>query len=248
MGCAVGDYDNDGHPDLAVTVGSGVELFHNEGNGTFKDVTDAAGLRAGDSLSNEMVGLALGVTFVDYDHDGDLDLYVTRFNDFAIDDPSRPFFFLQDVTPPGNTLWRNAGDGTFVNWTKQMALGGNAASVSAIGTDLRSDGNSERVLNRPVDFAITGWEKFPSIFLSTPDGPFSAANPWAISMAGPAAGVVALDFDHDGQMDLAFTHWAFPGVSIWRNVGGKSFERLPLVGPKWMRGWGSRGRLISDSN
>jgi hypothetical protein len=49
---------------------------------------------------------------------------------------------------------------------------------------------------------------------------------------------VALDFNNDGWMDLAFTHWAPPGLSIWRNVEGKSFERLPLVKPDWMRGWG----------
>ena len=57
-------------------------------------------------------------------------------------------------------------------------------------------------------------------------------------MPGPAVGVVAADFDHDGWMDLAFTHWASPAVSVWRNVKGRSFERLPLGDPGWMRAWG----------
>ena len=226
MGCAVGDYDNDGHPDLAVSSGDGITLFHNEGNGTFNDVTDAAGIRSNDAADS----LALGVTFIDFDQDGDLDLYVTKINDFAIENPTQLFTFPEDATPPGNILWRNKGDGTFVDWTKESGLAGNAASVGAVGTDINND--------RAVDLVVTGWEKFPTVLMNTREGTFRATSPWAISMAGPAAGVVALDFNNDGWMDLAFTHWAPPGLSVWRNVAGKSFERVPLAKPKWMRGWG----------
>ena len=226
MGCAVGDYDNDGHPDLAVSSGGGITLFHNEGHATFKDVTDAAGVRSNDAAGS----LALGVTFIDFDQDGDLDLYVTKFNDFAIETPTQPFAFPDDATPPGNILWRNKGDGTFVDWTKESGLAGNAASVGAVGTDINND--------RAVDLVVTGWEKFPTVLMNTREGAFRATSPWAISMAGPAAGVVTLDFNNDGWMDLAFTHWAPPGLSIWRNVAGKSFERVPLAKPKWMRSWG----------
>ncbi len=84
MGCAVGDYDNDGRPDLAVSMNGRILLFHNEGKGTFKDVTKEAGI--------EMDGLAMGLTFIDYDHDGDLDLYVTRFNDFPLTDLAATVF------------------------------------------------------------------------------------------------------------------------------------------------------------
>jgi tetratricopeptide (TPR) repeat protein len=225
-GCAVGDYDNDGHPDLVVASGNGITLFHNQGDGTFSDVTDAAGVRSTDSSD----GLALGVTFIDLDQDGDLDLYVTRFNNFPIDNPSQPFAFPGDATPPGNILWHNKGDGTFVDGTKESGLTGEAPSVGALGTDLNND--------HSVDLVLTGWEKFPTVLINSREGSFLATSPWAISMAGPAAGVVALDFDGDGWMDLAFTHWAPPGLSIWRNVVGKSFERVPLVKPDWMRGWG----------
>src|SRR5581483_7484442 len=64
--CTVGDYDNDGYPDIALTSNSGARLFHNEKNGTFKDVTESAGIKTGGS----------GLTFIDYDHDGDIDLLV----------------------------------------------------------------------------------------------------------------------------------------------------------------------------
>ena len=266
IGCAVGDYDNDGHPDLAVTSGDGITLFHNEGNGTFRDVTDAAGLRpaipqadqpvtqpanpAGDQSasqtadqssaqlpaptndqSNALPGaLAMGLTFVDYDGDGDLDIYVTRFSNFPLDDKTEPFTFPEDAPAPGNILWRSNGNGTFGDRTKDLGLGGSTPSVGAIGSDLSND--------HAVDLVVTGSQKYPSALMNTREGAFRATIPWAISMPGPAAGVVAADFDHDGWMDLAFTHWASPAVTIWRNVQGKSFERVPLVTPGWMRAWG----------
>lgn len=226
MGCAVGDYDNDGHPDLAVTSGDGIMLFHNEGNGTFRNSTEEAGLRQ----SQPSGAIALGVTFVDYDGDGDLDLYVTRFNNFPLPHPAQPFSFAEDAPPPGNVLWRNQGDGHFVDATNRLGLGGSAASVGALGINLRNDAI--------IDFVLTAWQKFPSVLVNGLDAKFHDTNPWAISMPGPAAGVAALDFDGDGWMDLAFTHWAPPGLTIWHNIDGKSFERLPLVGPDWMRGWG----------
>jgi hypothetical protein len=57
-------------------------------------------------------------------------------------------------------------------------------------------------------------------------------------MPGPTAGAVAMDFDGDGWMDLVFTHWASPGLSLWRNIRGSSFERVNLPDIGWMRGWG----------
>jgi tetratricopeptide (TPR) repeat protein len=221
-GCAVGDYDNDGKPDLAVGMNGRVLLFHNEGNGTFKDVTEKVGIKT--------EGLSLGMTFVDYDHDGDLDLYVTRFNDFPLADPSRPFAFPANAASPGNVLWRNNGNGTFTDWTSQTGLGGNGPSVGAIASDVNND--------RAIDLVVTGWQKSPLVLLNPREGKFTATTPWASDMPAPTAGAVALDFDKDGWMDLAFTHWGAPGLSLWRNIGGKSFERVKLPELGWRRGWG----------
>jgi Flp pilus assembly protein TadD len=221
-GCAVGDYDNDGHPDLAIGSSDGVTLYHNQGDGTFADVTEEAGVRTG--------GFVLGLTFVDYDGDGDLDLYVTRFDDFPLKHPGQPFVFPYDSAPSGNVLWRNQGNGRFTDVTSELGLAGNAPSVGAIGIDTRN--------SCAIDILLTGWSKFPALLLNPREGAFQPASPWAISMPGPTAGAVAADFNRDGWLDLAFTHWAPPGLSVWRNVAGKSFERVTLVGPGWMRGWG----------
>jgi Flp pilus assembly protein TadD len=226
MGCAVGDFDNDMKPDLAVTVDGRVALYHNEGNGTFKDVTEESGITA-DASSD---ALALGLTFIDYDHDGDVDLYVTRFNNFPLADPKQPFDFGADAAAPGNVLWRNNGNKTFTEWTSQTGLAGSGSSVGAIASDANND--------RAIDFVVTGWQKAPGVFLNQREGAFKATTPWSSEMPGPTAGVVALDFNKDGWMDFAFTHWATPGLSLWRNVDGKSFERVNLPDLDWMRGWG----------
>src|ERR1700680_4641079 len=84
LGCAAGDFDNDGHTDLAVCLADGVHLFHNQANGKFEDVTEKVGIRREKGC--------VAVTFVDYDHDGDLDLYITSATDGS--------------ATPHNTLWR----------------------------------------------------------------------------------------------------------------------------------------------
>jgi len=230
MACAVGDYDNDGRPDLALSYDGGVKLFHNEGKGAFKDVTEQAGIHYGAVIR----GIThFGLTFIDYDHDGDLDLYVTESYDPAVADSTQPFSVPIFSVPsaesplPSNRLWRNNGNGTFTDWTKEAGLG--FASVAAIGSDIDND--------RAIDFVLSG-PLSPVIARNPREGPFQRLEPWAGEMPPMPAGIVALDFDKDGWMDLAFTHWAMPGLSLWRNVKGKSFERAQLPDPGWMRGWG----------
>ncbi len=222
LGCATGDYDNDGYADLAISLPDGIELFHNNADGTFTDVTEPASLHAR--------GMVMGMAFVDYNGDGNLDLYATQFDNFPLGNPSQPFTFPVDAAAPGNILWRGSERGAFADETNAAGLGGSAPSVGALGCDINNDG--------ATDFVVTGWDKAPIVYVNQREGAFRAITPWASQMPGPTAGVVALDFNHDGWMDLAFTHWSSPGLSLWRNIDGKSFERVRLPGPQWMRGWG----------
>jgi tetratricopeptide (TPR) repeat protein len=249
------DYVGDGKQDLFLADNGpqgGMALFHNLGGGKFEDVTKKAGLdptqhavgcTAGDydndgatdlvvSLNGRVLllhnekngtfkdvteaagikssGLNLGLTFVDYDHDGDLDLYELR--------------------PSGNVMWRNNGNGTFTDVTDTMGFGSTGASLSAVGSDYNND--------RAVDLVVAGAPE-PAIFenpLKVREGAFPKREPWTTTMP-PTTGVAVLDFNHDGWMDLAFTHSVAPGLTLWRNHQGK-FEQVALPATNWVRAFG----------
>jgi Flp pilus assembly protein TadD len=215
-GCAAGDFDNDGWTDLAVAFADGVVLFRNLGNGTFRDVTESVGIRRDADTA--------GVTFVDYDHDGDLDLYVTRYA--AVSGSQAP---ARSGQAAGNVLWRNNGNSTFTDWTVQTGLAGAGPSLVSIATDFNND--------RAVDLIVTG-SIAPTIFVNPREGQFQGIQPWGAPMPAPVVGVAVFDFDKDGWMDVAFTHAGPPGLTLWRNVQGKRFERVPLPELDWTRGWG----------
>ena len=215
LGCAAGDFDNDGHTDLAVCLADGIHLFHNNGAGKFDDVTDKVGIRREKGC--------VGLTWVDYDHDGDLDLYVTHQMDFSL---------VRDTNAPHNALWRNNGNSTFTDVGAETALGIEGTGAGVVTTDLNND--------RAIDFVVAGGEASPSILLNPREGKFTplSAIDFKKENLPPAVGVVAFDYNKDGWMDLAFTHSGAPGISLWRNIDGKHLERVPLPDFGWQRGWG----------
>ncbi len=220
LGCTVGDYDNDGHDDVVVGLTDRVLVYRNQGDGTFRDATATLGIRVD--------GLPLGVTFVDYDHDGDVDLYVSRFSNFPVDATGQ-FNFPFNSTGT-NLLWRNNGNGTFTDWTKESGLAGDTPGIAALAVDLNND--------RAVDFLLTGWRRAAAVFMNAREGAFRPNEQWKSPFPAPAAGAVAFDFNKDGWMDLAFTHWGQPGLSVWKNMSGQGFERVAVPPPMWNRGWG----------
>jgi tetratricopeptide (TPR) repeat protein len=222
IGCTAGDYDNDGFTDLAVTTKDRVLLLHNEKNGTFKDVTDASGIK------NR--GFNVGVTFVDYDHDGDLDLYVMRYLEGLGFDPRIETTGWAGSLSTENAMWRNNGNNTFTDVTATTGLGRNFPSLAAVGTDFNND--------RAIDLVVTNGVFHPAMFGNRREGEFSMPEIWPKEMPGGERGVAILDFNHDGWMDLAFTHWGAPALSLWRNKDGKSFEQVPLPATDWDKGWG----------
>jgi tetratricopeptide (TPR) repeat protein len=221
LGCTAGDYDNDGHDDLAIGFADGIAVYRNQGNGAFRDVTATLGIRVS--------GIPLGLSFIDYDHDGDLDLYVSRFTDFALG-PNGQFDFPLSTNTPSNQVWRNSGNGTFIDATEEAGVAGDAPGLGAVAVDVNND--------RAIDLVLTGWRRAPLILGNPREGPFRAAEPWNPVFPSPPAGAVAVDVNKDGWMDLAFTHWGSPGLSLWKNDGGTRFDRVAIPDVPWIRGWG----------
>jgi hypothetical protein len=238
--CTAGDYDNDGFTDLAVVLRDRILLLHNEKDGTFKDVTQQAGLATGKPTSKQIVAKlpgaplvgpaeALGVTFIDYDHDGDLDLYVTKLVPVRLQDTSENVWSETLAPAGGNIMWRNNGNGTFTA-APEVGMVGNTGTVAAVGTDYNND--------RAVDVVLTGGPKGATIFENPREGMFKVQELWPDRGPERATGVAVLDFDHDGWMDLAFTHSTDPGLTLWRNNHGKRFEHVDFPSPNWVRAYG----------
>ncbi|HEX6880303.1 MAG TPA: FG-GAP-like repeat-containing protein [Terriglobales bacterium] len=205
VSCAVGDFDNDGVADLVIAMQDRIVLFKNDGHGKFADVTKAAAITS----ANDPAGL----TFVDFDHDGDLDLVITG----------------KKAAGGANVVWRNNGNGTFTEWTAQTGIADQGATVGAVLSDVNND--------RAVDLVVTGSTSAPLIYANQREGKFKASPVYAEALP-PTVGIVLLDFNKDGWMDVALTHSGKPGISLWKNIEGKRFERVPLPGEDARQGWG----------
>jgi Tfp pilus assembly protein PilF len=208
IACAVGDFDNDTHPDLAIAMIDRVILYRNQGDGTFADVTEKSGIT--------QLNKPAGLTFIDFDHDGDVDLFVT----------GSP---RQGSSAP-NVLWRNNGNQTFTEWTTPTALGGNGHTTSAMLSDLNND--------RAVDFVVAGGDEGVTLYFNPREGNFLAQPLYPKGDLPPAVGLNILDFNKDGWMDIAVTHSGAPGLTLWKNIDGKSFDRVPLPLADVKQAWG----------
>lgn len=213
VACAVGDSTADGLNDLAVAMDDGVLLFRNLGHGKFQNVTAKAGFVQRNRPT--------GITFVDYDHDGSLDIFLTG----------------SPLKSGGNSnvLWHNNGNGTFTERTQQTGLGGSGETSTAILTDFNND--------RAVDIAVTGNQAAPTLYVNPRDGKWPTQPLYEGANLPPTTGIAVFDYNKDGWMDIAVTHAGAPGLTLWRNVAApdplsRRFKRVPLPLHGVLRGWG----------
>jgi enediyne biosynthesis protein E4 len=244
MGVAVGDYDNDGRPDLFVTNYGRDILYHNNGDGTFTDVTDRAGVGGG--------GWSTSACFVDYDQDGWLDLLVSRYVlwDFA-NNPhcggykpgERGYCHPDQFKPATHLLYRNNRDGTFSDVSRESGLAAHPGyGLGVAFNDYDGDG-------RP-DLFIANDNSAQQLFRNLGNGKFEEV---ALS-AGLAfdedgrtfsgMGVDFADYNNDGWPDVMISTLANERYAIFENRKG-SF--VYATGPSGLgaisathSGWGLR--------
>jgi hypothetical protein len=252
MGAVVGDYNNDGWPDLLVTCLNGVVLYRNNGNGTFTDVTKASGLDA-DS------GWATGAAFGDYNNGGFADLFVSHYVDFHLDDlpafgssnsrKSCKYLGLDVQCGPGglkgapDNLYRNNGDGTFSDVAKAAGVDDpeRRYGLTAVWSDFNNDGK--------LDLLVTNDGKANYLYQGDGRGRFEdvalpsgvAANEDGVEQAN--MGVAVGDYLHSGRMSILLSHFDSEYAALYRNDGDMNFTDVSIAsgiarGTQGEVGWG----------
>jgi len=238
MGVAVGDYDNDGFPDLYVTSYGKNILYHNNGDGTFTDVTAKAGVEAG--------GWSCSAGFFDFDNDGHLDLFVTRYMLWDTQTSKICGQEWQTYCPPAefpattNILYRNRGDGTFEDVSKHSgisAIKGRSLGVSF--ADYDGDGFTD------VFVANDGMRQF--LFHNNGDGTFTeraleaGAGLTADGKPLSGMGTVFQDCDNDGRPDILVTVLPREVYALFHNDGNGLFSYRSLQAGLGLLSAGSSG-------
>jgi len=229
MGVAVGDYNNDGWPDLAVSCFGGVVLYRNNGDGTFTDVTKQSGLSSD-------AGWATGVSFGDYDNDGFVDLFVPHYVDLNLNDlpvlGSKITCTYHEIPVqcgprglPGSpdNLYHNNGNGTFTDVSKEAGVGDPQKYYGL--TSVWSDYNEDGKLGLFV--ANDGGPNY--LYLNDGKGKFTnmafqsgaALNQDGVEQAN--MGVALGDYLHTGHMSIAITHFSEEYTTLFRNDGHLTF-------------------------
>ncbi len=243
MGVAVGDYDNDGYPDILVTSYGRCILYHNNRDGTFTDVTDKAGVAA--------PGWTTSALWFDYDNDGKLDLFLCSFVEFGLgkniicgdNKLGRRYYCIPRVfKPTPNLLFHNNGDGTFTEVSKgtdiEKSLG---KGLGVVAADVNNDGRLDLfVANDTVQnflFMNRGQGKWDEIGLASEVG-FSANGQPRSGM-----GVDSVDFEGDGWQDLFVSNVDQEMFSFYRNNRDESFSDIAhgqgiAAATRLLSGWG----------
>jgi hypothetical protein len=229
MGATVGDYNNDGWPDLLISCFGGVVLYRNNGNGTFTDATKNSGL-SGDK------GWAMGAAFGDYDGDGNVDLFVPHYVDLNLNDlptwGSKKTCMYHEIAvqcgPRGlvgspDNLYRNNGDGTFTDVSKQAGVDDAQRffGLTSVWSDFNDDGKLDLFVANDGEpnylYCNDGNGHFTDV--AYPSGIAVNENGYEQANMGVALG----DYLHTGRFSVAVTHFSEEYTTLFRNDGKMSF-------------------------
>jgi hypothetical protein len=226
FGVAAGDYDNDGYEDLFVCNAGRNALYHNNGNGTFTDVTVGSGLdRKPENL------LSVAAAWIDYDNDGLLDLVVSNYTIWAPSTDQRCFmsnkveFYCSPTVYPGvaTRLYHNLGHGKFEDVTETAGLA--EAKSKGMGISI-ADYNNDGLM----DIFVADDTERNLLFINQGNGTFKeqgilygvAYNDQGTSVSG--MGSDAKDYDNDGWVDILYNDLMTQVFGLFRNEGGHSFD------------------------
>ena len=221
MGSVFGDYDNDGDQDLYLANGGQYEieanmLLANNGDGTFTDVTAKAGVG--------LKAFTYSASWVDYDNDGDLDLYCANYGVGA-----------------KNVLYRNNGDGTFTDVTDQAGVGDKSWSWMGVWADVNNDGWQDL-------YVVNG--RYPAgepnkLFINNGNGTFSEqARARGVDDPNWGLGAAFGDIDNDGDLDLFVSNY-IGGNNLYLNDGTGKFTKVTERIKGSLDGWG-KGPSFGD--
>ena len=222
LGVCIGDYDNDGDPDIYLNNYGPNVLYRNNGDGTFTDVTRIAGVGNGDKVG-------AGACFLDIDKDGDLDLYVGNYIDFT---PAKHQTRLVNghpayvgpmiYGPVPDTLYRNNGDGTFTDISRKSGVAAqNGTSMGMVCADYDDDGDTDIIVGNDA-MANFVWRNDGA-------GHFEEVgllSGLAYDMHGVGQGTMGVecgDYDNDGRLDFHMTSYQKQWAILYRNLGGGQF-------------------------
>jgi len=214
IGAVAGDFDNDGKPDLFVIRDGSLSLYHNDGAGKFSDVTGAAGIPAYPFLPSS-------VAFVDVDHDGDLDIFITGMADLSqAPKGGSSAVFPEDFAGAPNLLLRNDGNGRVSDVTAAAKFNTVGHAVSVIPTDFNN--------RRDMDLLVVNYGKAPELYSNQRDGTFrNVSKDVGLDIEGHWSCAAAGDVNKDGYTDFVLGRADGPALFVISD-GKERFKTSPL--------------------